>query len=118
MYRQPPRVAAIALKSGTTYLVDGPDPTGCWGQNITADPNAIAPDVPGSHARPVRTVTLKEVMGDLGYVDLIDMDIQNAEREIVPGNIKLLTKRVRRAHVETHAADTHDICERALVGAG
>jgi FkbM family methyltransferase len=110
--------AAVALAPGTTYLVDSPDPTGFWGQYVTADPNEIAHHVPGSHARPIRTVTLNEVMNDLSCVDLIDMDIQNAEREIVPANIKSLTERVRRMHIETHASKTHDICKQALVEAG
>jgi hypothetical protein len=85
---------------------------------VTADGSEIAHHVPGSHNRSVRTVTLEEVIGDIRYIDLIDMDIQNAEKEVVPANMTLMTKRIRRAYVETHWPETHDICEWAFREAG
>jgi FkbM family methyltransferase len=110
--------AAVDTTSGSKYLVDGPDPSGWWGQYVTADGSEIARHVPGSYSHSVRTITLGEVVGDIRYIDLIDMDIQNSEKEVVPANITLLTERVRRAHVETHWPETHDICERSLREAG
>jgi FkbM family methyltransferase len=109
---------AVALTSGSTFLLDGPDPTGFWGQHMTNNPSETNSAIAGSFARPVRTVTLQEVLQGEGRIDLVDMDIQDAEREIVPGNIELLTRHVRRVHVETHSTDTHAICDSALRSAG
>jgi FkbM family methyltransferase len=109
---------AVAVTAGKAYLVEGADPSGFWGQYMTTDPNEIAGHVEGSYSSPVEMVTLAEVMQGESYVDLLDMDIQDAERTVVPANIRLLTDRVRRVHIETHWPETHTICDRALSDAG
>jgi FkbM family methyltransferase len=109
---------AVAVHPGSAFLVDGPDPSGWWGQYVTSDSREIADYIPGSASRPVALVTLPDIMRDEGLVDLIDMDIQNAEKEVVPTNLRLLTRRVRRIYIETHQPDTHVICDSALRRAG
>ena len=110
--------AGVATSSGSAFLVDSPDPSGFWGQYVTADASDSAQHVPGSFSKPVRLVTLKAVMQGEGVIDYIDMDIQNAEKTVVPANMDLLTRRVRRMHVETHWPETHRICEIAFRSAG
>lgn len=109
---------AVDLCSGSAYLVDAPDPSGFWGQYLSHDEKHVAQHVEGSFSKPVKKVTLSQVLRFEGIIDLIDMDIQDSEKTIVPNNIRLLTKRVRRIHIETHWPETHDICHNALAGAG
>jgi hypothetical protein len=55
----------------------------------------------------VNSVTIPTLFHAYQRVDLIDWDIQGAERTVIPQNIDFLQKRVKLMHIGTHGADTH-----------
>lgn len=63
----------------------------------------------------VDPVTFESVATDLSYIDLVDMDIQGAERELVQNAIQTLTEKVRIVHIGTHGHDIEDHI-RAIFG--
>jgi FkbM family methyltransferase len=109
--------AAVAREPGTIYLVDD-DPTAWYGQYITRDAATTDPYYAASKARPVAAVTLAQAIEGLDFVDLLDMDIQDAEVEVVPASIRLMTERVRRVFVEIHSEAARKACMSAFSGAG
>jgi FkbM family methyltransferase len=92
--------AAVSRVSGCDRFYVG-DPRAWYGQALVRPENAGA----DSAVRQVRTVTLSELLEPLGYVDLIDIDIQGAELEVLVEAARSLG-RVRRVHVETHTSLT------------
>jgi hypothetical protein len=55
----------------------------------------------------VSAVTLGDVIGPLRRVDLLEVDIQQAEGEALPPFIGVMSRKVRRVHVGTHGAKIH-----------
>jgi hypothetical protein len=56
----------------------------------------------------VDSVTFESVSSDLDFVDLVDVDIQGAERDLVEHSIESLTDKVRLIHIGTHRHDIED----------
>ena len=54
----------------------------------------------------VRTISLVELLGDVPQVDLLDLDIQEAELKVISSAIEDVTAKVKRLHIGTH---THEI---------
>jgi FkbM family methyltransferase len=74
---------------------------------------------PGGYALiEVETITLEQLTNDLDRIDLIDMDIQGAEKDIIQNSIDTLNRKVRRVHIGTHSADIEDVIRRAFLKAG
>jgi Methyltransferase FkbM domain len=65
----------------------------------------------------IKTKALSSVIRDRPLIDLIDMDIQDAECEVVASSVELLTKRVRHLYVETHTAEVERVIRAALASA-
>ncbi|MBT3534997.1 MAG: hypothetical protein HN478_14030 [Rhodospirillaceae bacterium] len=55
----------------------------------------------------VSSVPLKDILQPFDYVDLMDVDIQGAERFVLPGSMAAINKKVRRIHLATHGDDLH-----------
>jgi FkbM family methyltransferase len=66
----------------------------------------------------VSPITLEEMMADLEVIDLIDMDLQGAEREVIQHSMDALTRKVKRVHIGTHANDIEDKARAAFAAAG
>ena len=56
----------------------------------------------------VDTATLEELTADLDVIDLIDMDLQQAERDVVAHSIGVLNEKARRVHIGTHSHEIED----------
>jgi FkbM family methyltransferase len=107
--------AAVAGKRGKApFLVDVPEgffrpgerttPAEWYGQSLASSAGLARCDANSDwRVIEVDTVTLADVLADLDHVDLIDFDIQGAEGEVIAGSLDLLTRRVRRLCIETHA---------------
>ena len=52
-------------------------------------------------------VTVADVLGPLGVVDSLEIDIQSSEAVVLPPAIALLDRKVRRIHLGTHGGDVH-----------
>lgn len=66
----------------------------------------------------VEPVTLETVLHPFDMVDLIDMDLQKAERDVVRNSISTLNAKVRRIHIGTHAPDIEEELRAAFSEAG
>jgi len=74
---------------------------------------------PGGYAQIlVDTITLEEMTAGLGVIDLIDMDLQQAERDVIRNSMDTLNAKVRRVHIGTHAPDIEDELRAAFSAAG
>jgi len=54
----------------------------------------------------VACVTLSEILRDLKFVDLIDLDVQGEELKVISAAIEGTTQKVKRLHIETHSRET------------
>jgi len=50
----------------------------------------------------MNTVTLRDLLGELEYVNLIDIDLQGKEYDVVKDSIDGLCEKARRLHIGTH----------------
>ena len=89
--------AAVSRESGRDSFFFG-NPREWYGQTL------VRPQNEGFDASvtEVRTITLSSLLQPLDHVDLIDMDIQEAELEVLTEAASALG-RVGRVHVETHS---------------
>jgi FkbM family methyltransferase len=55
----------------------------------------------------VSTVTLRDVLSPFDRVDLLEVDIQQAEAHVIPPFMALVNRKVRRVHIGTHGRDVH-----------
>jgi FkbM family methyltransferase len=89
--------AAVSGREGDDDFYAG-DPATWYGQAL------VRPENVGADAQVMRvqTIRLSRLLRRLGFVDLIDMDIQGAELEVL-AEARSELSRVRRIHVETHS---------------
>jgi hypothetical protein len=66
----------------------------------------------------VSSLDLNTILQPLEFIDLMDVDIQHAEREVIPASIDQLNAKVRRLHVGTHSPEIHAELESFLGGHG
>jgi FkbM family methyltransferase len=66
----------------------------------------------------VPTTTLEEVARSFERIDLIDMDLQRAERELVGHSMDTLNRKVRRVHIGTHLPEIETELREAFTKAG
>jgi hypothetical protein len=55
----------------------------------------------------LNALTLDTILKPLDFVDYMDVDIQFAERTVLPAAIDELNNKVRRLHVGTHSREIH-----------
>jgi FkbM family methyltransferase len=111
--------AAVAAQAGRVRFHVG-DPSGWYGQAIDPNPRAKrSPSVlnrlgaflvrPASrHERriiDVRAVSLPSILGGVGRVDLIDLDVQGVEAGVLESAEGMLSGQVKRVHIGTHSAE-------------
>lgn len=64
------------------------------------------------------SLDLNTILQPLGFVDYLDVDIQFAEREVIPASVWQLNDKVRRLHIGTHSQEIHEELEELLLGHG
>jgi DNA repair exonuclease SbcCD ATPase subunit len=62
-------------------------------------------DSQGLPCREVKTITLSRILGALGLVDLIDLDVEEAELVVLQSAIEELNQKVKRVHIGTHTPE-------------
>lgn len=124
---------AIGAQDGETlFCVEKPNEGAIWfGQGAVA--GVVSEDTRiGEHeGRPmyqhipggscmiwVPQIPLSAVLADFEFIDLVDMDLQGAEREALAEAIEPLTLKVRRLHIGTHGADIEAAVRGTLSEAG
>jgi len=96
--------AAVAAEDGVANFMIGHADT-WYGQAIVGSTNVRLPNWPEASVKEVSTVSLGTALGDISFVDLIDMDIQGAEAEVVEVSRDIIDQRVKRVHIGTHGED-------------
>lgn len=112
--------AAVAETGGTLPFYVGV-PANWYGQSIAANvlqhgsfrrPNIgrflrrlLGKERPMDSVRLVRAVPLGDVVGELGVVDFMHVDIQGAEYDVLSAARHLVDAKVRSIHVGTHSPD-------------
>lgn len=95
----------------------GIDPRGWYGQSLVPEYHhrnveKLQNDYNGEQAYEdevgwksitVLSTTLDQILQQETCVDLLDMDVQGAERHIIPASIKSLSDKVKRLHIGTHS---------------
>jgi FkbM family methyltransferase len=66
----------------------------------------------------ISAVTLRDVLAPFDRVDLLEMDIQEAEAYVIAPFMHLVNKKVRRVHIGTHGRAVHDAIRALFSGAG
>ena len=66
----------------------------------------------------VSAVTLRDLVTVFDVVDYIEADIQQSEIRVFPPFIDLLKQKVRRIHIGTHGAETHQMLHDLFAGNG
>ncbi len=72
----------------------------------------------GAAAIEVDMVPLSNVLADLSFVDLIDMDVQGAEADVIENGIDVLNQKVRRVHIGTHNHEVEDRIRKVMTKHG
>jgi FkbM family methyltransferase len=75
-------------------------------------------DRPDAQVIDVPMFTLSSLMRDEGIIDLVHMDVQNAEGEVVKSSASDMTRQVRRAHIATHSQAAEATVYEALWAEG
>jgi FkbM family methyltransferase len=91
---------AIAYTGGPVeFMIESENDGSDWfGQGI-AFPGA---DGVGYRTQLVESTTFEQIAAPYNRIDLVDMDLQKAERELVVNSMETLTAKVRRVHIGTH----------------
>jgi len=90
--------AAISDTAGTCHFEVG-DPQAWYGQSI------LKRDDPSRKTITVRTVTIKDVLGDSPPIDYLHMDVQGVELDVLSSYPEIVDERVRLINVGTHSAE-------------
>jgi FkbM family methyltransferase len=90
-----------------------------WGQYVVnADGTGRIDSYQNAEVRKVPAYSLDTLLKRFEYVDYIDFDIQMSEARAIPAGIEIMTKKVRRAFVETHGKWIHDIVQNSFQSRG
>jgi FkbM family methyltransferase len=105
--------APVSGKRETVHFTVG-HPEEWYGQAIIPSADCGSSDWPKAKIVTMETVTIPDLIGDLDYVDLIDMDIQGAELPCLESSINELSRKVRRLFISTHSDEIHDTINAIL----
>jgi len=89
-----------------------------YGQSILPRPDSGFGNHPSATVTSVPSYSLETILGSVGKVDLIDMDVQGAELDVVRGGRDILKSKVRRLHIGTHNHELEEglRCEMRGIG--
>lgn len=105
---------AVAAADGEATFVIGPDPSAWYGQSLVTSTGRNDAWYPKEQIIRVPTYSINTLLADLDHVDVFDCDIQGEERNAIPAGIEVMTKKVKRAFVETHAPEIDELLERTF----
>jgi FkbM family methyltransferase len=107
---------AIAYSGGPVeFMVESTHDGSDWfGQGI-AFPGAGSV---GYRTQLVESTTFEVIAASYDQIDLVDMDLQQAERELVANSMETLNAKVKRVHIGTHLPDIEDELRIAFEHAG
>jgi len=105
--------AAASGRSGTCWFQVG-NAAAWYGQSIVSDDEVAQAGTDGAQVaseiehmgirlRRVRAVDMEEIIGDLGIVDYIHLDIQGSELDVLSARPDLLQARVKMINIGTHS---------------
>jgi|SRR5579875_2354433 len=97
--------AAVAPSDGVVYFTTG-YPNETYAQSIVNSPSVRFSKWPDMSVREVPAVSLQTVLDGVGEVDLLDMDIQDAEGNVVHASANLLAERVKTVYIGTHSEES------------
>jgi FkbM family methyltransferase len=66
----------------------------------------------------IPAITFEALAADVAVIDLVNMDIQGAERELIENAIASFSRKVRRVHIGTHGTEIEDAIRRVFRDAG
>jgi FkbM family methyltransferase len=66
----------------------------------------------------VPAMTLEQIADGIERIDLLNADLQGAERSMVERSMDVMNAKVRRAFISTHALDIDELCETAFAANG
>lgn len=86
-----------------------------WGQYVVnSDGTGRFDTYENAEVQKVPAYSLDTLLRRFEFVDYIDFDIQMSEARVIPAGIDMMTKKVRRAFVETHGDWIHDIVQNSF----
>ena len=115
--------AAVAGSPGEAKFIVG-EPTSFYGQQIVASftgmpaPCTVRPGQKDHEVELVPAIDLASILERLDHVDLIDLDVQQAEHEVLGAGIDELDAKVSRLHIGTHAPQIEAALRELLGGRG
>jgi FkbM family methyltransferase len=123
--------AAVGANSGEAPFVAG-DSREWYGQSLlrtdqmnwALDRVAVSDQAPKGaleeaiEIRTVRILTLAELLGDLPGVHLLNMDIQNAEADVIEAAATAIDAQVELVHISTHSVAVEDRLRSVFSGLG
>jgi FkbM family methyltransferase len=105
--------APVSGRRETVHFTVG-HPDDWYGQAIIPNANHPFGDWPAAKVVTMKAITIPEVICDLDYIDIIDMDIQGAELSCIESSIDELSRKARRLFIATHSEDIHAKIYRLL----
>ncbi len=104
------RQVAVDACDGTSNFV-----VGCsrewYGQSLVEGPDARPEDYPDCRTVRVPAVSLKTLVAGEERVDLIDLEVQDAEGLVLEAAAKELAEKVKRVHIGTHSVESEKRCK-------
>jgi FkbM family methyltransferase len=104
---------AVDAKDGESTFMFGHDPAEWYGAYIPG-PNRLADSVGNNTPHKVPAYSIASLLEPFERVDLIDFDIQGSEEDAIPAWIDAMTRKVKRAFVETHGFNEHAAVHQAF----
>lgn len=106
--------AALAEDDGVATFITGDDPAAWYGQAMVTSTKMPISAFDKKLLIEVPTVSLRTLLTELDYVDVLDSDIQGEERTAIPAGMEAMTTKVKRAFIETHAPEIDEVVENAF----
>ena len=93
--------AAITKNDTTVNFFQGSS-SEWWGQAIST-PKAKMKEFPDSKVEEIQGYSIKTILKNTEFVDLMDLDIQGEEANAISGSLDTLNDKVKRIHIGTHS---------------
>lgn len=95
-------IQAAVTKNDTTVSFFQGSSSEWWGQAITTS-DAKMKQFPNSKVEEIQGYSIRTILKNTEFVDLMDIDIQGAELDAIRGSLSTLNSKVKRIHIGTHS---------------
>jgi hypothetical protein len=83
-----------------------------YGQSIAPSAELNLGEWSGAAVKPVRAISIVDILDQVGCLDSLHADLQGEERIIFPACIDRLNRNVKRVHIGTHSREIEDeLCD-------